>query len=79
MNTKEKMRKRSGKRAIASLILLFTAIMMPVSAWMIHVVQGAEASHIWLYLHGLFGAMFMIAGGFHIAYNRRTLMYYLGR
>ena len=73
-----KNKKTFNKRAIASLILLFTTIMMPVSVWVSHAMQGTEAGYTWLYLHGLLGIMFMVAGVFHIIYNRRTLMLYLG-
>ena len=79
MRKSKETKKRFGKRAIASLILLFTAIMMPVSVWVSHAMQGSEASQTWLHLHGLFGVMFMVAGIFHIVYNWRTLKHYLGR
>ena len=73
------MKKRFNKRAIASLSLLFTAIMMPVSVWIAHATQETAACHTWLHLHGLFGVVFTVAGIFHIIYNRRALMHYLGR
>ena len=73
-----KKKKTFNKRAIASLTLLFTTIMMPVSVWMSHAMHGTEAGHTWLHLHGLLGIMFMASGIFHIIYNRRTLMLYLG-
>ena len=76
MKTKKK--KRLGKRAIVSLTLLFTAIMMPVSVWIAHAAQGATDSYMWLHLHGLFGVLFLVFCIFHINYNRRALMYYLG-
>jgi len=68
-----------SKRAIVSLTLLFTAIMMPVSAWVAHASHGTTVSHTWLHLHGLFGIMFIVSGIFHIIYNRRALMHYLSR
>ena len=74
-----KKKKKFSRRAIVSLILLLTTIMMPVSAWIAHATHGTAVSHTWLHLHGLFGIMFMVAGVFHIIYNRRTLMHYLGR
>jgi hypothetical protein len=79
MRKSRKDKKGFDKRAITSLTLLFTAVMMPVSAWMIHVMREIGGGQIWFYLHSLFGAMFMIAGIFHIMYNWRTLMRYLGR
>ena len=74
-----KKRKIFNKRAVASLTLLFTTIMMPVSVWIAHATQGTAGSHTWLHLHGLFGVLFMVSGIFHIIYNRRALMHYLGR
>ena len=79
MRKSKKTKKGVGKRAIASLTLLFTAIMMPVSVWVSHAMQETGGGQTWLYFHGLFGAMFMVAGIFHIVYNWRTLKSYLGR
>ena len=73
-----KKKKRLNRRAITSLTLLLTTIMMPVSAWISHAMHGTEAGHTWLHLHGLLGILFVIAGVFHIVYNWRILMNYLG-
>jgi len=74
-----KKKKRFSQRAIVSLTLLLTTIMMPVSAWIVHATHGTALSHTWLHLHVLFGVMFIIAGVFHIIYNWRTLIHHLGR
>jgi len=65
------------KRIVVSLILLFTLIMMPVSAAIVHITHGAPISHTWLHIHVLLAAMFMIAGVYHVAFNWRTLKHYL--
>ena len=63
------------KRLVASLTLLVTSIIMPVSAF-IHHVTGHE-SHLWLHIHSAFGFMFVIASIFHIVYNWKTLKNYI--
>jgi hypothetical protein len=50
--------------------------MLPVSAVIIHISHGTEPSHKWLHLHFLFGIIFMIAGIYHIVYNRKVLKTY---
>ena len=69
-------KKTFNKRAIVSLILLVTLIMMPVSGIIIHITHGTAVSHSWLHLHVLFGVIFMIAGIYHIVYNWRALKHY---
>ena len=69
--------KKINNRIVVSLILLGTLIMMFVSAVIVHITHGAAVSHTWLHLHGLFALMFIIAGIYHIAYNRRALKQYL--
>ena len=69
--------KKQNKRVVVSLILLFTLIMMPVSAAIVHSTHETAISHTWLHLHVLFAAMFMIASGYHVAYNWRALKHYL--
>jgi uncharacterized membrane protein len=64
-------------RKTVSILLLFSFILLPVSAIVIHVSHGTEISHTWLHLHVLFGIIFMIAGIFHIVYNWKTLKTYL--
>ena len=71
--------KKTNRRFIVSLILLITLIMMPLSAAIVHVTHGTAASHTWLHIHVIFAFMFTIAGGYHVAYNRRALVNYLLR
>ena len=66
-----------NKRAIVSLILLFSLIMMPVSGIIVHATHRAAISHTWLHLHGLFGVIFLIAALCHVVYNWRILKNYL--
>ena len=66
-----------NKRAVVSLILLFSLFMMPVSGIMVHASHGAAISHKWLHLHVLFGLIFCIAGIWHVIYNWRALKNYL--
>jgi F0F1-type ATP synthase assembly protein I len=68
---------KSNKRAVASLILLFTFIMMPVSGIVVHVMHGKLTSHTWLHLHVLFSIIFLITGFYHVSYNWRALKHYL--
>ena len=70
-------KKTLNKRALVSLILLVTLIMMPVSAGIIHTTHGLAISHTWLHLHVIFGVAFIIAGTYHIIYNWRILKNYL--
>jgi len=66
-----------NKRAVVAITLLFTLVMLPVSAIIEHATHGRIISHTWLHLHGLFGLIFLIAGIFHAVYNWRTLKNYL--
>jgi hypothetical protein len=66
-----------NKRAVVSLLLLFSLIMLPVSAIIIHATHGRIISHTWLHLHAMFGLIFLIAGVFHAVYNWRALKNYL--
>jgi len=65
------------KRKAVALILLATFIMLPVSGAYVHVTHGTANSHKWLHIHVLFGFIFMVAGIFHIVYNRKVLKHYL--
>jgi uncharacterized membrane protein len=69
--------KTLNKRIIVSLILLFSLIMMPVSAVIVHSTHGTAVSHTWLHLHVVFAVTFTVAGAYHVVYNWRTLKYYL--
>ena len=69
--------KTLNKRKIISLVLLFSLIMMPVSAAIVHATHGKSVSHKWLHLHVLFAVTFMVAGVYHVVMNWRTLKFYL--
>jgi len=73
------MKKTFNKRAIASLTLLFTTIMLPISVWIAHATHGTAASYTWLHIHGVLGLMFIVSVVFHIIYNWRPLMRHLGQ
>ncbi|MDL2256695.1 DUF4405 domain-containing protein [Bacteroidales bacterium OttesenSCG-928-I14] len=70
-------KKTNNKRKIVALILLVTFIMLPISGMFIHGAHGEAAGHKWLHIHVLVGVVFMIAGIYHIAYNRQALKRYL--
>ncbi|MDR0413947.1 MAG: DUF4405 domain-containing protein [Prevotellaceae bacterium] len=64
-----------NKRAVVSVILLITFIIMPVSGKMVQV-SGRDI--FWVTLHGLSGQLFIIAGIFHIVFNWKALKRYMG-
>jgi len=66
-----------NNRSFVSLLLLFSLIMLPVSAIIAHAAHGKALSHTWLHLHGLFGVIFLVSGIFHVCYNWRTLKNHL--
>ncbi len=69
-------KKPFNKRKVVSLILFTTLIVMPVSALIVHITHGKATSHLWLYIHVVFGVLFTAAGIFHVVYNWRALKYY---
>ena len=70
--------KKFNKRLVASLALLVTLIMMPVSAIIVHTMHlNVTVSHKWLHIHVFFGVIFVIAGIWHVVINWRTLKFYL--
>ena len=71
------MKKRLNKRAIVSLLLLVSLIMMPVSALVAHIAHGTTISHKFVHIHVLFGVLFIVSAVFHVVYNWRTLKFYL--
>ncbi len=73
----ENKRKRLSKRAIISIGLLISVVMMPITAIFIHVTHGLSISHFWLHLHVLFGVIFSIFGVIHFVYNWRVLKSYI--
>ena len=68
--------KTSSKHIIA-LLLLYSFILMPVSAAVVHATHGKAMSHMWLYLHVLFAVTFIVAGAYHVILNWRTFKFYL--
>ena len=62
-----------NRRAIVSLLLLLSSIIMPVSAVIAHATGWSLVSHTWLHLHVISGFVFCIAGVTHIVYNWRSL------
>jgi uncharacterized membrane protein len=66
-----------NKRAVVSLILLFSLCMLPVSGFLVHAKHGSAVNHTWLHLHVLFGIIFCIAGVFHVSYNWKVLKNHL--
>ena len=71
------MKKPFNKRAIASLILLFSLVMLPVSGVIIHIGHGTKTGHTWLHLHVVIGIVFVVAAVFHVIYNWKVLKQYL--
>jgi len=71
------MKKRLNKRVIISLLLLFSLVMMPISALVAHIMHGTTISHKYLHAHVLFGVLFIVSAVFHVVYNWRTLKFYL--
>jgi putative Mn2+ efflux pump MntP len=69
-------KRKVNKRAVVSVILFITFVLMPVSGKM---VQLSERDFFWVTLHGLSGQLFMIAGVFHIVYNWKTFKQYISR
>ncbi|MDL2230756.1 DUF4405 domain-containing protein [Alistipes sp. OttesenSCG-928-L06] len=72
-----KQRKSLNRRALMSVGLFFSLLMLPVTAVLIHATHGRPASHTWLHIHVVFGVLFMIFGAFHAVYNRKALVRYM--
>ena len=70
-------RKKLSIRSIVSLILLFSFILMPVSAAIVHATNAKTISHTFLHLHVLFAVTFIVAGVHHVVMNWRTMKSYL--
>jgi hypothetical protein len=71
-------KRKFNKRAIASVILFITFILMPISGKMIQTFgKGTFWGDMGLQLHGLSAGIFMIAGLFHIVFNRKLLKQYM--
>ena len=71
-------RKRINKRAIVSITLLVTFIMMFVSAFVAHTTESFSVRHDWLHIHGYSGLTFTVATIIHIILNWRSIKRYLG-
>lgn len=66
------------KRAITSIGLFITLLLMPVSALIAHLAHGGgPARHAWLHIHVVAGIAFMIFGILHVVYNWKALKRYL--
>jgi hypothetical protein len=69
-------KRKFNKRAVVSVILFITFILMPVSGKM---VQVSGHNIFWVTLHGLSGQIFVIAGIFHVVFNWKALKQYISR
>ncbi|MDR0364411.1 MAG: DUF4405 domain-containing protein [Bacteroidales bacterium] len=69
-------KRKINKRAIVSVILFITFIIMPISGKMIQI-SGRDV--FWITMHGLSSEIFLIAGIFHIACNWKTFKQYISR
>lgn len=69
---------KTNKRAVVSIGLFVTLLIMPISALIVHVTQGQPTSHIWLHIHVVAGIAFMVFGILHVVYNWKALKRYLG-
>ncbi|MDR2815104.1 MAG: DUF4405 domain-containing protein [Proteiniphilum sp.] len=68
-----------NKRAVASVVLFITFILMPISGKMIQVFErGTYWGEVGLQLHALSAGLFIVAGIFHIVFNWRQLKQYMG-
>ena len=63
------------KRAVVSIILFATFLLLPVTALFIDH-SNATVAYIAKGLHGHIGMIFTVAGIFHIVYNRKALKLY---
>ncbi len=73
----KKTQKTLNKRAVVSILLFVSLMMMPISAILIHMTHGFSISHLWLHVHVLFGILFTICGILHIVNNWRALKRYV--
>jgi hypothetical protein len=73
--------KRTNKRAVVSIGLFIIFALLILSAAMIQIIEVHHrfslAHHVWTAIHVICGAVFTIAGIFHMVYNWRTLKSYL--
>jgi hypothetical protein len=72
------LKRKCNRRAIASVALFITFILMPVSGKMIQMFErGTFWGNVGLQLHALSAGIFMTAGVFHIVFNWKALMRYM--
>ena len=74
-------KKRSfNKRAFASMVMLITGIILPISGIKNHNLQlepMTSERHFWMSVHNMSGLLFIIFAILHISYNWRTLLHYV--
>jgi hypothetical protein len=73
------LKRKFNKRAVASVVLFITFILMPVSGKMIQLF-GRETfwGEVGLQLHALSAGIFMVAGICHIVFHWKLLKQYMG-
>ena len=72
------MKRKFNKRAVASVALFITFMLMPVSGKMIQLFErGTFWSNVGLQLHALSAGIFIVAGIFHIIFNWKQLKSYM--
>jgi hypothetical protein len=73
------LKRKFNKRAIASVVLFITFILMPISGKMIQIFgRGTFWGDLGLQLHALSAGIFLVAGIFHIVFNWKLLKQYMG-
>lgn len=75
MSTNQK--QKINKRAVTSIGLFITLILMPVSALIVHITHGQPSSHVWLHIHVIAGILFTVFGILHAIYNWKALKRYI--
>jgi hypothetical protein len=73
------LKRKFNKRAVTSVVLFITFILMPVSGKMIQLFgRGTFWGDVGLQLHALSAEIFIVAGIFHIVFNWKWLKQYMG-
>jgi cation transport ATPase len=73
-----KTKKSLNKRAVVSLTLLFSFVLLSISGLiLIPIPHGTEIGKGWLHLHAIFGIVFIVAGIYHTIYNWRAVKHYI--
>jgi hypothetical protein len=74
----KKAQKKTNRRAIISIGLSISLVMMPVTGILIHTNHSTVASsHLWLHIHVFSGIFFTIFGILHLTYNWLILKHYM--